>query len=525
MPNLDYRKLVHELEVHQLELDMQNKELQRSSAAEQLISEKYANLYDFAPTGYFSLSDDARIQRLNFAFAKILGQDRSALINQNFRHYISIDSLPIFDSFMQLVFESKTKQTCEIILKEKGKGKGKGNISFHVSLSGTIFGDGKLCSITLFDLTSIKQAEAALIGNGRKFRLLFENMAEGFSLNEIITDEFGNPVDFRILEANSAYSQNSGLNPDKIIGKTILEIEPEFDLRQIETYGKVAMTGKPVYIEYFSKALNRSFSVRAFCPEHGKFATVFEDISSRKEAEEVIRLKNEELNRISAEKDRFYSILAHDLRSPFNGLLGLTQVLADELPDMEIGEAHKIAIVLKDSALRVYNLLENLLEWSRNNLGLIPFNPANLQLLPIMFEMEKLVKESSNNKNITISFDISDTLTVFADENMLRTILRNLFSNAVKFTPHNGRINISAKTIENNCAEISISDSGIGMSQEILDNLFRLDVQTNRAGTDGEASSGFGLLLCNMLVIKHEGMLSVESSEGKGSKFSFNLPF
>lgn len=248
------------------------------------------------------------------------------------------------------------------------------------------------------------------------------------------------------------------------------------------------------------------------------------DITDLKLAEEEIKLKNEQLVKLVNEKDKFFSIIAHDLRSPFNSFLGLTQIMAEELQSLTMEEIQKIAVSMRNSAANLFRLLENLLQWARMKQGLIPFNPEVIQLRTNINESIEMVSESARIKGIQIVYNIPDELNIFADNNMLQTVIRNLVSNAVKFTHRDGKINLSAKTTDGNSVEISIKDSGIGMSHELVNDLFRLDVKTNRTGTDGELSTGIGLFLCKEFIEKHGGSISIESEEGKGSNFRFTLP-
>jgi signal transduction histidine kinase len=251
--------------------------------------------------------------------------------------------------------------------------------------------------------------------------------------------------------------------------------------------------------------------------------SVTRDINERKLAEQQIKDKNEELQKLNAEKDKFFSIIAHDLRSPFNGFLGLTQLMAEELPTMTIDQLQKIAVSMRNSASKLFNLLENLLEWSRIKQGLIPFVPVNLELSQLIKDSTEIILENADKKDINLSIDIPDNCIVFADKNMLQTIVRNLVSNAVKFTARGGKINITAKSLSSDTVEVSINDTGIGMKKEFLENIFRIDTDTNRKGTEGEPSTGLGLLLCKEFVEKHGGKIWAESEEGKGSIFKFSL--
>lgn len=251
---------------------------------------------------------------------------------------------------------------------------------------------------------------------------------------------------------------------------------------------------------------------------------VTRDISQRKKAEQEILLKNEELKGLIATKDKFFSIIAHDLRSPFNSFLGLTQIMAENLPNMTMPQAQEIAASMSKSATNLYRLLENLLQWSQLQKGALTFNPEVVQLNLMVAESITLVIEPAKNKGIEITTHISDELTGFADSNLLQTIIRNLTYNAVKYTNSGGKINISAKNTDSKSVEISVQDTGIGMDQMILDNLFRIDIRTSRKGTEGEPCTGLGLVLCKEFVEKHGGEIWVTSEVGKGSTFYFSLP-
>jgi PAS domain S-box-containing protein len=248
------------------------------------------------------------------------------------------------------------------------------------------------------------------------------------------------------------------------------------------------------------------------------------DITERKRAEAEIKLKNEQLVKLIAEKDKFFSIIAHDLRSPFYSFLGLTQMMTEDLPHLTMDQIREIAGTMRNSAANLFRLLENLLHWSLMQQGLIPFNPEILQLHAILEESLEMNMESANEKGIRISYDIPADIEVYADTIMFQTIMRNLVSNAVKFTRNGGKIILSARASKHDGIKIAVKDSGIGMNRIIINNLFQLDVQTNREGTDGEPSTGLGLLLCKEFIERHGGKIKIKSQENKGSVFSFTLP-
>jgi len=249
-----------------------------------------------------------------------------------------------------------------------------------------------------------------------------------------------------------------------------------------------------------------------------------EEVRVRVETHLNLYFQKKELQRINAEKDRFFSIIAHDLRGPFSSFLGVTQLLDEKLSELTKEDIQDFAASMRISATNLFSLLENLLQWAKIKQGLIPFEPTNMLLFKIAEESIVNVHEPAKNKGIEIVNDIEDGVEVYADKNMLQTVIRNLVSNAIKFTPKGGKISINAKVGEDKTAEISVKDSGIGMNQTMVANLFRLDVRTNRPGTEGEASTGLGLILCKDFIEKQGGKIWVESEEGKGSVFYFTVP-
>jgi signal transduction histidine kinase len=247
------------------------------------------------------------------------------------------------------------------------------------------------------------------------------------------------------------------------------------------------------------------------------------DITEHKLAEEEIKLKNELLQTINAEKDKFFSILAHDLKGPLSAFLGATQILTEEIQTMTLEEIKEITVSMKESATNIYGLLENLLEWSRLKRGIMDFKPETFNLKQNITASIEVLKESARKKKITISYSLPEDLTIYADSHMFNTVIRNLVSNAIKFTPKSGEISISTVAKKDNIVEVKICDTGIGISKELINKLFQLNEKTNRKGTEGEPSTGLGLLLCKEFIEKHGGKIWVESEAGKGSVFIFTI--
>lgn len=216
-------------------------------------------------------------------------------------------------------------------------------------------------------------------------------------------------------------------------------------------------------------------------------------------------------------------IIAHDLRNPFNTILGFSELLLSNIDKIDHEKIVKYVTTIHSTGKNTYKLLENLLEWSRSQTGTIEFNPENLVIEKLITDVIDLSENSLKSKNITISCEISDSLIAFADHNMVSTVLRNLVSNAIKFTNRNGTIQLKALR-QNNKVQITVSDSGIGIDEARKNNLFGINEKMVTAGTENEQGTGLGLVLCQEFITKHKEKIWVESQVGKGSDFIFTLP-
>ena len=377
------------------------------------------------------------------------------------------------------------------------------------------------------EIAERKRTEEALRESEERYRKLFVEAPLGIALIDSLSGH--------IWEVNPMFAKIAGRTVDEMPAIDWMTITHPDDVQEdmnnmaLLNAGKISgfqmekrylhQDGKHVWINMMIAQVNVDNNSK---PRH---LCMIEDITERKQGQEQIKLKNKELQKINAEKDKFFSIIAHDLRSPFNSFLGLTQIMAEELPSLTMAEIQDLAISMKNSATNLYRLLENLLKWAQIKQGLIPFTSEVIQLKQMVDECLATAYETAKNKGINFINTIPENIVVFADNNMLQTVIRNLVSNAMKFTAKGGKVSVSAKITDDKNVEIAIQDSGIGMSQEMLENLFRIDVQTGRKGTDGEPSTGLGLLLCKEFVEKHDGKIRVESEVGKGSTFYFSIPF
>ena len=343
-----------------------------------------------------------------------------------------------------------------------------------------------------------------------------------------ITDLAGN-----IESVNPRFTEVTGYSREEVIGQNPRIFKagdrPDFDYKEL---WNTILSGRNWYGTFHNRKKNGELYWESSVISPVKdnigtithFLAVKEDITSRLKSEQEIKLQNNELVRLNAEKDKFFSIIAHDLRGPLGGFMGLTEMMADESIEFTETEKKEMTLELSRSARNTFNLLENLLEWSQMDRGLTEFKPQKLELNAMVTECRNIVAQSARKKRIELIVAISNEPEVVADKNMIQTIIRNLLSNAIKFTPQGGHVTISSRPAENNRMVISVKDTGIGMSEKMKNDLFRIDTNIKRPGTEGEMSTGLGLLLCKEFVEKLGGEIWVESTPNQGSVFNFTIP-
>jgi PAS domain S-box-containing protein len=249
----------------------------------------------------------------------------------------------------------------------------------------------------------------------------------------------------------------------------------------------------------------------------------YHDITNRWQMEQEIIESEKRLVELNANKDLFLSIISHDLKGPLNNIMGLSEVLIEDLGNREIEQAEEIAKNILRSSGSTISLLEDLLMWARTQQNKVPFRPLNQMVAEIISNILELLKPMANAKNITVKYFTPENMIVFADSDMLKTVLRNLVSNAIKFTNKGGEISIKAEE-NSDCATITVSDNGIGISPANRSRLFDISKVHTTKGTEKETGTGIGLLLCQDFIEKHGGKIHVKSEQGMGSDFIFTLP-
>ena len=300
---------------------------------------------------------------------------------------------------------------------------------------------------------------------------------------------------------------------NKIFSEVKFQQRDEID----EEYRMICKDGSPKWFKARA-VVRRDADAKAV-----RIAGVITDISQRKKAEAVIKNKNEQLQKAITTKNMFISIIAHDLKNPFNAILGLSEMLLRRMSNSQDKRNTEMVALINQSAKSTFEMLNNLLIWARSQQNTIKFEPENLKLHDVADETIREVKAQAEKKHITLINNISTQQEIFADKQMLQTIIRNLSGNSIKFTNEGGLIVINSKEDEKNVTVI-VEDNGVGMTKETISQLMLVNKNRSTNGTQGETGTGMGLLICKEFIDKHHGNVNVESEVGKGSKFFINFP-
>ena len=337
----------------------------------------------------------------------------------------------------------------------------------------------------------------------------------------------------RFVRVNKAQAQILGLDdPEEAIGKSDFDFFTKKHASEaFNDEQNIMQTGKALIakVEKIRRADGQYRYVSAtkvpITDYMGKYiglAGISRDITEVRKADDKIKKYSEELAKSNSSKDKFFSIIAHDLKSPFTSLLGIADFLSSNIDELGIEEIKVLSESISKSANGVFRLLENLLQWARLHTGRLRFSPEILNINEAVASVVELYHDQMLKKEIIFENRIPDHLNVFADKNMTAAVVRNLISNAIKFTKPGGRITLFS-SVQNDMANISVCDEGVGIAEDLKEKLFRIDECISTAGTANEKGTGLGLVLSKEFVEKNGGTIRVESLPGKGSEFTFSL--
>lgn len=326
----DTLKLIQELEVHQIELEIQNNELMQANEQVDAASRKYTELFDFAPSGYYTLAKEGNIVWLNLCGASMLGKERRLLVNSQFVFFVSDDSKTTFNLFLEKIFKNSVKETCEVMLKTQAAS------PIWIYLSGIATEDGAQCLVNAIDISEQKQNEKELRFRGE----IIENMSEGVAMHKVIYNRDGKETDYLIYDANPAYEKHTGISNVSIINKCASEIYGTGEPPYMHEFGTVARTGVPFTFETYFPPLKKHFHISVFAPLPGHFVTVFVDITQSK-------IIQEELKTACEEREVLLKEVHHRVKNNLQAIILLIEKQLDVIP---ADESKHFLIGLKNQA-------------------------------------------------------------------------------------------------------------------------------------------------------------------------------
>lgn len=476
-----------------------------------------------------AVEHDRKFILMNDAFVKTFGyESQKELLNKDILDLVSENDIAKISGYFPLLNEDR-----EIPIRFDFLGKRKDNINFYAEASLSSFKNENKNYLVVVarDISEKKRNQQAVRDSEEKYRNITENIDDFLYTFERIGHAI-RPVFYTAsVEKITGYTQADFLGDSRLILKMVypddfpsikkklgsllksrIQLSGEFEFRIINKHGNI------VWIR------NKINLVR---DKEGKIQKIYglvSDISLRKKAEEELTRSTENLVKLNETKDRFISIISHDLRTPFSSILGFTDLLLSD-NDLTEKERHQYVEFIRESSKSMLSLVNSLLDWTRLQTGRIRFEPERIEAHKIIENSLNALSGVAFQKNIDIISKVQDDIFVFVDKDLILQVFNNMLSNAIKFTPKFGSIVISSSPSEKmRFIEFSIKDTGIGIRPENISKLFRVDTKFSSEGTEGEKGTGLGLSLVKEIIEKHGGSIWVESEYGKGSEFKFTLP-
>lgn len=540
-------EIVHELRVHQIELEIQNEELREAQIKLEDSRRKYFELYNFAPVGYFTLDEKGIILDVNLAGAGLLGVERRNLNKIALINFIASEHRQMFYQHLKKARATGNKQITEAKYLKK-------NNDYFYSHMETLpihddnNGDFKEFRIAITDITKIKKTSNSLQKSEKRYLEFFNNPLMGFALCEIITDNNDQPIDFVYLDVNHAFENFTGLKKEDVLNKKVTSVLPYAEVADIiEICGNVALTGELANFEYPIPSLNRYYEIAAFSPRERHFIAFFTDISERKRWEDLVKKRGNELSKINTmlnveigdhekaeiklkriidklkvsnqELEQFAYVSSHDLREPLRMITSFLQLLEKRYQGRLDDDADEFIRFAVEGAKRMDYMINDLLEYSRIGNPGRDFDFINCEkiLELVVINLKSFIED--NDAVIT-----HETLpNIYVNDQLMIQLFQNIISNSIKYRSKKIRpeIHISVEKKEKEYV-FSIKDNGIGMDSKHLDRIFTLFQRLHtRDEYDG---TGIGLSISQKIVHLHGGKIWAESEVGKGTTFNFTIP-
>ena len=485
------------------------------------LEKKLFQFIEYFPTAAFLLDENLVIRNVNKLAELIIGYDIEKIVGKNIIELVPKMETDQIRNILQKSFATSVPNTAEMVIRTSD------GSNLNVLSMFRCFKDhdtnNVFCVLSIIDYTPQKMKEEIIRDSEERFK----NMANTAPVMIWIAD-----VEGLFSFVNKVWLDYSGGELGNQLGINWLNnVHPDDLEKLVNNYQKALKTKKPFSVEFrlMDKKSKYEWMLIKGTPRYTNenvymgFIGSCISIHDQKEFETKISNLNEELVHTIATKDKFFSIISHDLRSPLSGLMGILDILNTNYESLEEKEKREFITDAAVASKTTFTLMENLLEWSRIQTGKISYQPEMLRIQRLADNMAALYEQNLKNKEINFVNSIKPDIFAFADKSMTETIFRNLISNALKFTHTGGNITVSSE-IENNMVIIKVEDSGVGIEQENITKLFRVDAGFSTKGTTEESGTGLGLIICKELAEKQKGKIWVESKKDEGSTFYFSVP-
>jgi PAS domain S-box-containing protein len=531
--NAELRRAQEELETQQIEMEMQNEELLRVHEELELSRNKYAELYDFAPVGYFDFDAAGLIREVNLAGAQLLGTERQLLSNKPFIGFIAdADGRETFSRHLKTVLKKEGMQRCEISLSGRDGKVIHGQLQ-SVTVDAFQGKDSHILS-SIVDGTAGKQMETEI----REAREYAENIVETVRKPLVVLDSH-----LKILTANHNFYDTFKVTPGETIGNFIYDLgNRQWDIPRLRVLFEDILPNDTVFngyeVDHVFQGIGRKIILlnarQIFRKNIGSHIILLamEDITERKRLEQMLRDKNVELvsarsvaDKTNLAKSDFLANMSHELRTPLNSIIGFSEVLQDQMFGPINEKQQEYVNNILTSGRHLLSLINDILDLSKVESGKMELEPSDFMLREALDASMMMLREKALKGGIDLHLDITPEadVRITADQRKLKQILFNLLSNAVKFTHGGGAVEVSAGR-DGDFIEITVADTGMGIRGEDIPKLFQTFTQLESVYTKGFEGTGLGLALTRQLVELHGGRIWVKSEFGTGSRFSFTIP-
>ncbi len=481
---------------------------------------KFKSYFNSTPYSVFILDIDGIIEEVNLTTLNNLGYTAEELCGNHFSDFISQNNKETFLTYLTQIFSNNWEK-----LKTTFIDKNKNEIAVELNASVTESKNNYEIMLLINDISNLSSCKEQIENEKYLLKALMDNIPDTIYFKDL---------DSKFIKINKAQSKLLGVNNcDDAIGKSDFDYfstkhaEEAFKDEKEIIKTKKALISKTEHIKTTdgkSKWLTAT-KVPIFDKNENiaGLVGISRDITELKAAENKIRKYAKELQYLNATKDKFFSIIAHDLKNPFFSLMGFGELLLKENGELSDDEKKNYIDNIVKISKNSYELLENLLQWSRAQTGRIEYCPNEIDLKNLLDNIIEFFAPIAQKKDIKIESKFKDSLPVYADSDMMRTVIRNLLTNSIKFTEPGGYIILDYEE-DDHFYKIIVKDNGRGMNSDTLEKLFRIDVNHKSRGTSNEPGTGLGLLICKEFIEKNGGVITVKSELWKGSEFAFTVP-